>query len=139
MRVGNQLLRLFQRGDDQRAARLEQLVDRLQPVPGPGLHALEERVVDHDADVDFLGLVLGLPFLQGDLVAGDNGEVLGGDAVALRAVAVPAEGDPGFSLPVRCQHDGAADVGRELFLEDSAIDDFDCEKTAHVLLPPAQS
>src|SRR5262249_4848789 len=130
--------RLLERSDDQGAVGLEQLVDRLQPVPRPGLDALEERVVDADADVDLLGLVLGLALLQRGLVIGHDGEVLGGDPVALGAVAIPAEGDARLSLAVGSEHDGAAEVRRELLLEDSPVDDLDCEESAHAFLPPAQ-
>ena len=48
----------FARGDDQRAAWLQQPIDRLQAVPCPGLDALAQRVVHGDGDIDFLGFVL---------------------------------------------------------------------------------
>ena len=54
----------LERGHQHGAVGHGQPVDRLQPVPGPGLHALGERVVHADGDVDFLGLVAGHVLLE---------------------------------------------------------------------------
>src|SRR5207244_8160605 len=59
---------------DQRPAGLEQLVDGLQAVPGPGLHAFEEGVIDADADVHLPRLVLRLSLLERQLVGGHDGD-----------------------------------------------------------------
>ena len=93
MDVLEELARGLERGHQHGAAGDGQPVDGLQPVPGPGLDALGEGVVDADGDVDLLGLVAGHVLLELFLRVGDDGEVLGRDAVALRAVAVAAEGD----------------------------------------------
>src|SRR5262245_11721919 len=124
----------LERGHEQRAVGLRQPVDGLKPVPRPRLDALRERVVDGDRDVDVLGLVARHVLLELFLGVGHDREVLGGDAVALRAVAVPAERD---SPPARLagrQHDPARDAGGEILLIDTAIDDFTDQGCHSVLL-----
>src|SRR5262249_35979591 len=112
------------RGHQQGAAGNEQPVERLQSIPGPGLDALGKRVVHADGDVHVLRLVPGHVLLELFLRIGNDGEVFGRDSVALRAVAVTAEGDappPGLS---GAEHDAARDPRRQVLLEDSAIYDL---------------
>ena len=124
MDVLEEVGRALERRHEQGAARDGQAVDRLQPVPGPRLDALGQGVVDADRDVDLLGLVAGHVLLELFLRVRDDGEVLGGDAVALGAVAVAAEGDappPGLAGG---EDDAAADARGEVLLEDAAVDDL---------------
>src|SRR6266849_1243464 len=109
----------------------------LQPVPCPGFHPFAERVVHGDGDVNFLGLVLCHSLFEHNVVGGDDRKALGGNPVALGAVAVTPEGDPRLPLVVRRQNDGTADVFGEGFLEDTPVDDFHCKKSAHSELLPA--
>src|SRR5439155_6324259 len=128
-------LRARHRRHDQRAVRLQEPVDRLQPVPRPRLHAFAQRIVDGDANVGFLGLVLGHPFLQSLVVGSDDGEVLGGNAVALGAVTVAAEGDAGLAIVLGGQYDPAADVLGQVLLKDPTVHDLYCEEAAHSYPP----
>src|SRR5262249_26878104 len=57
----------------------------------------------------------------------DDREVLGGDAVALRAVAVPAEGNAPPTCLACGEDDATTDSSREILLEDAAIHDLTCE------------
>src|SRR5713101_4783983 len=122
--VLEQRRRCLERGHEDGAVRDRQPIDGLKPVPGPGLDALAEGVVDADGDVDFLGLVARHVLLELLLGVGDDRKVFGGDAVALGAVAVAAERyAPSARLAGR-QHDAAADARREVLLEDAAVDDL---------------
>src|SRR5580700_2528421 len=131
MAHGDQLFRLFARRDNERAIGLDEFVDGLQTIPGPGLHALAHGVVQVDADIDFFRLVLRHSFFERVVVRGHDGEGFCGVSVAFRAIAVTAERDARLAFPVRRQNDGPSDVLGQSLLEDSAIDDFDCEQTAH--------
>src|SRR6185369_16895596 len=93
-------------------------------VPRPRLHPLGQGVVEHHRHVGVLGLVAGHVLLELFLRVGHDREVLGRDAVALRAVAVPPEGDaPAAGFPSR-QDDAARDTSGEVFLEDTAVYDL---------------
>src|SRR4030095_14547156 len=126
--------RTLERGHQERTARDGEPVDRLEPVPGPGLHALRERVVHADRDVHLLGLVAGHVLLELFLRVRDDREVLGRDAVTLRTVPVASEGDPPPpGLP--CGEDDAAADGRgEFLLEEAAVDALAGE-VSHALPP----
>src|SRR5262247_3288605 len=122
--VLQQALIALQRGHQDGAVGHGEPVDRLKPVPRPRLHALRERVVDDHRDVDVLWLVARHVLLELFLGVGDDREVLRGDAVALRAVAVAAERDTPPARLAGGQHDAARDARGEVLLEDAAIDDF---------------
>ena len=101
--------------------------------PWPPLVA--ERVIDDDGDVHLFRLVFRHPFFERHLVGCDDGEALGGDAIALRAVAVTPKGDARLSVAVGGEDDRPADVPCQVLLKDSPIDNFYGVKTAH-LVPP---
>ena len=124
----------LQRGHQHGAVGHGEPVDGLQAVPRPRLHALRQRVVEHDRHVDVLGLVAGHVLLELFLGVGDDGEVLGRDAVALRAVAVAPEGDAPPAGLARRQHDAARDAGGEVLLEDAAVHDLDRSGLPYTLL-----
>src|SRR4030095_4301572 len=69
------------------------------------------------------------------LAVGDDREVLGRDAVTLRAVAVAAEGDAPAPGLAGGEHDAARDPGGKILLEDAAVDDF-ADQGCHTLAPP---
>src|SRR5262245_7141417 len=116
-------------------ARRQELVDRLEPVPGPGFDALAERVVDTDGDLELLGLVASHVLLELLLGVRHDREILGRNAVSLRAVAVAPEGDaPAASLPGR-EDDPPGDPGGQVLLEDAPVDHLDGEMRH--LQPPA--
>src|SRR5262249_31225733 len=122
--VFEEMLGRLQRGHEQRAVGNSQPVDGLKPVPRPGLHALGERVVDADGGVDLVGLVARHVLLELlDGVCHDR-EVLGGDAVALRAVAVATEGDAPPAGLAGGEDDASTDPSGEILLEDTAVDDL---------------
>ena len=120
--VPEEVVRRLERGHQQRAVGQGQPVDRLQPVPRPGLDALRERVVHADGDVHLLGLVARHVLLELFLAVRHDGEVLGGNAVALRAVTVAAEGDAPAARLARGQDDAAADAGGQVLLADAPVD-----------------
>src|SRR4029453_17164979 len=84
-------------------------------------------VVPADRDVELLGLVASHVLLELLLGIRHDGEVLGGDPVALRAVPVPAEGDTPPPRLAGREHDPAGDPGGEVLLEDAPIDHLDGE------------
>ena len=125
--VPKELARRSRGGHEQMAAREEEPIDRLEPVPGPRLHALAQRVIDADGDVELLWLVASHVLLELLLGVGHDREVLGRDPVSLGAVAVPSERDaPPPGLPGR-EHDPAGDPRGEVLLEDAPVDDLDGE------------
>ena len=133
--VAEQIVERLQRRHQHGAVGDREAIDRLQPVPRPRLHALAQRVVDADRDVDVLGLVAGHVLLELFLAVGHDGEVLGRDAVTLRAVAVATEGNaPAPGLAGR-EHDAARDAGGKIFLKDAAVDDL-ADQGCHTLAPP---
>ena len=121
------------RRHDQRAAGLQEAVDRLEPVPGPRLHPLAQGVVDGDGNIHFLGLVLRHPFLQRLVVRGDDGEIFCGNPVALGAVAVTAKRNPDLAVVFGGQRNSAAYILGQVFLKDPAVDDLHCKEAAHWL------
>src|SRR5215467_12807058 len=123
----------LQRRHQHRTVGLGELVDRLQPIPRPRLHALRERVVDDHRDVHVLGLVARHVLLELFLRVGDDREVFRGDAVALRAVAVAAERDAPPARLAGGQHDAAGDASGEVLLKDAAINDF-TDQSCHSFL-----
>src|SRR5713101_7946506 len=133
MDVLQQAVEALDRRHQQRAVRHREPVDRLQPVPRPRLDAFRERVVHGDRDVDVLGLVARHVLLELFLGVGDDREVLRGDAVSLRTVAVPAERDAPSARLARRQHDPARDARGQVLLEDTAIDDL-ADQGSHSLL-----
>ena len=120
----DQLVGRLGRGDQQGAARGQQLVDRLQSVPGPGLDTLAQRVVDGDGDVVVVGFVPGKMLLQFLFAVGDHGELLGRDAVAFGRIAVTPEGDADLPILLGGEDDAAADVLGQGFLKNAAVDDL---------------
>src|SRR5882724_6906555 len=133
MDVLQQAVEALERRHQQRTVRHGEPVDRLQPVPRPRLDAFRERVVDGDRDVDVLGLVARHVLLELFLGVGDDREVLRGNAVSLRAVAVPAERDAPSARLARRQNDPACDARGKVLLEDTAIDDL-ADQGSHLLL-----
>src|SRR5262249_55185861 len=122
--VAKDSLDRLNRRHEQAAAGNEQSGERLESIPRPGLDALGQRVVDSVGYVHVLGRVPRSVRREVSLRMREGGEVLGGDAVALRTVAVAAEGDsppPGLSS---AEHDPARDPRRQILLEDSAIYDL---------------
>jgi hypothetical protein len=132
--VLQQLFGLLERRHQHGAIGNGQPVDRLEAIPGPGLDALGQGVIEADRDVDFLGLVACHVLLELFLTVGDDGEVLGRDAVPLRTIAVAAEGDAPPPRLARRQHDASADAGRQVLLEDPAVDHLTREMR-HCRLP----
>src|SRR5207245_8689466 len=116
------------------------LPDWLPPVPGPRLHALHERVVDGDRDVDDRGLVLRHRGLELEVVDGDDGKLLGRHAVPFGRVTVSRECRSGVSAFACREHDRPADSLCEGLLEDAAVHDLDRDgglfRAVHALLPP---
>src|SRR5437870_13166972 len=123
----------LERRHQERAVGPREPVDGLQPVPRPRLYALRERVVGGDCAVDMLGLVALHVLLELFLRVGDDREVLRGDSIPLRAVAVPADRDAPPARLARRQHDAARDTRGEVLLVDAAIDDF-TDQGCHSLL-----
>src|SRR5439155_800657 len=105
----------------------------LQPVPRPRLDTLGGGVVHADGHVHVLWLVAGHVLLELFVGVGDDREVLGRDAVALRAVAVAPEGDPPPPGLTCREHDAARDAGGEVLLEDTAVHDL-ANQGSHALL-----
>src|SRR5215469_2566962 len=116
----NDFFRNLARGHDESPTGFQQTIDRLESIPGPRLYALAQSVIDGDGDVDFLWLILGHSFFQSHIVSGHDGEVFGGNAVALRAVSIAAKGNARFALFVRRQNDCTADVLGESLLINAA-------------------
>src|SRR4029077_12164406 len=127
----NQSCRFFARGHYQCAIRFGKAIDRLQAVPSPGLDALAQGVVHGNGNVHFLRLILRHALFERNVVGGDDGESLGGYAIALRAVAISAEGNARLAFMVRRQYDRARDVSSQSFLEYSAVNYFNSEEPAH--------
>src|SRR5918995_1391095 len=72
----------------QRPAAPETHVDRLPPVPGPGLDPVAHRVVKDRDHVQLVGLVFGHVLLERYVIRSDDRELLGRNAVALRRITV---------------------------------------------------
>src|ERR671911_2437500 len=72
----------------QRPAAPETHVDRLPPVPSPGLDPVAHRVVQDRDDVQFVGLVFGHVAFQRLRIRRDDRELLGRNAIALRRITV---------------------------------------------------
>src|SRR6266540_430653 len=119
-----QLFRRAVRRDQQETALADQLVDRLNAVPGPRLDALAHHVVDADRHIHDRRLVLGEALLELVAIAGDDREVLGGHTVALGRVAVSREGRPNPAVLAGRDHQPAADSVRQGLLEDASVDDL---------------
>ena len=122
--VADQAVRRAGRGDQQRAARLEQLVDRLQAVPRPGLEPFAQRVVGHDGDVVVVGLVPRQVLLHFFFGIGNDGELLGRNAIAFRRVTVAPEGDTDLALLFRSKDNPAAEILCQIFLKNAAVHDL---------------
>jgi hypothetical protein len=89
---------------------------------------LGQRVVEDDRDIRVLRLVARHVLLELFHAVGNDREVLGGNAVTLRTVAVSAERDaPATGLAGR-EHDAAADSRGQVLLKDPAVDNFDDQR-----------
>src|SRR5712664_3477021 len=136
--VFQQAVEALERRHQERTVRHREAVDRLQPVPRPRLDAFRQRVVHGDRDVDVLGVVARHVLLELFLGVGDDREVLRGDAVSLRTVAVPAERDAPSARLARRQHDPARDARGQVLLEDTAIDNLADQGSHSLLLKPTK-
>ena len=98
MDMRNQLFGALCGGHNQSAVFLEQLVDRLETVPGPGLNPFAQGVVNGDGNIHFRRLILGDAPLKLLVVGRHNGKLFGRDAVSFRRISVAAKGDPHLPL-----------------------------------------
>ena len=132
--VLDQFLRFLNRGYKYSGTLFGQLVDGLEPVPSPGLDALAQRVVDDDRYVHSLWLVLGKCLLEFFGIVSDHSEILRRNSISFRGVAVPAERRAYFVLLAGSQHDGPANVPRQILLKYASVNNFDsCNCHAHLL------
>ena len=91
-----QFFRLFVGDHEQTAVLDHPLVDRPHAVPTPGFDALAHRIVEHDGDVGVVDLELGAAFRFQLLlleIGGNKSEILAGNPVSLRRVAVTTVGE----------------------------------------------
>src|SRR6266511_345139 len=112
------------RKDQQAAVLHDSFIDGTNPVPSPGLDAFAHRVVQDDRDVGLVDLELGaalrFQFLLGE-IRGNKSEILAGDAVSFRRIAVPPVGKC-FLAHTASDHDNvAADLFTEVLLKDASI------------------
>src|SRR3990172_500144 len=113
------------RGSDKHVAiRQGEPVDRLKPVPSPGLYPFTEGVVNADGDVHLFGLIAGHVLLKLFYGIGNDRKVFGGNAVSLRAVAVTAKRDPPPPGPSGGKHNASGDSGRQILLKDPPVHDL---------------
>ena len=82
---------------------------------------------------ELLSPILAVVPLQLFLGVRHDGEVLGRHPVSLRAVPVAAEGDSPFARLASREDDPAGDSGRQVLLEDAAVDDF-TDQVGHTVL-----
>src|ERR687894_268920 len=100
-------------------------LDRLPPIPGPGLDPVAHRVVKDRDHVQLIGLVLGHVLLERYVIRSDDRELLGRNAVALRRVAVALDRR---SQPVPLsgrQNHVLTQVRRQRLLEDPPVSELD--------------
>ena len=133
--VLEELVGRLQRRHQHGAVGNREAVDRLEAVPRPGLHALGQRVVDADGDVDVLGLVAGHVLLELFLACRPRSRspwpgcrCAGGCRRSARRQCPTA---PPCGPRGRCR----GDPGGEVLLEDAAVDDL-ADQGCHTLAPP---
>jgi hypothetical protein len=122
--IFDQFCRWLRGGDQQRAVSPQQLVDRLQAIPGPRFHAFAQGIIRNDGDVIIIGLIPGEILLELFLGIGHDGKLLGRDAVTFGRIAIAPEGDADFPFLSGGQDHTTADVLGQGFLEDAAVYDF---------------
>ena len=105
---------------------LVKLVDGLQTVPGPGLNALAHGVVHVNGYVDLTRFIDGQVFFQFFGAVGYDGELLCGNAIALRRVAIAAKSGAYFAFFTGGKNDGADDVPGQGFLENPPVHHLHC-------------
>jgi hypothetical protein len=111
-------------GDEQQAICMQQFIDWLGAIPGPGFHPFTERIIHRDRNIDDRGLVPRHADLQFKLIVGDDGELFGGDAITFWRIAIASEGDTDFAFFARGQHDASTDALAQILLKNAAIHDF---------------